>query len=249
MRALRLAGLLALSACAELPHGTTLPPDPARDEQETIDLLRELIRFDTINPPQPASGKKNADETALLRHVKGLLAADGIASEIYELEPGRGNLVARVQGTGEKKPILLMAHVDVVNVDRSQWEVDPLRARSATGSSGDAARSDKDDAAIFIQVLRVLARSKARLSRDVILRSTPTRGVERRLRREVDGGVHWDKIACEVRPLRRRQRDAERQRGDPGRVRDRGEGLQRLPVVPARRERPQLDPGEAERDL
>ena len=106
MRALGLAALLALSACAELPHGTALAPDSARDEQDTIDLLRELIRFDTINPPQPGSGKKNADETALLRHVRGLLAADGIAAEIFELEPGRGNLVARVRGTGAKKPIL-----------------------------------------------------------------------------------------------------------------------------------------------
>ena len=125
--------LTALGSCAPLPRGTALEPDPARDAQEAVDLLRELIRFDTINPPQPGSGKKNADETALLRHVKGVLAADGIVAEIYEREPGRGNLVARVKGTGEKRPLLLMAHVDVVNVDPSQWDVNPLAGELRDG--------------------------------------------------------------------------------------------------------------------
>ena len=94
--------LLALGSCEVLPRGTVLQPDPARDARETVDLLRELIRFDTINPPQPGSGKSNANETALLKHVKSILAADGIASEIYESEPGRGNLVARLTSDGAK---------------------------------------------------------------------------------------------------------------------------------------------------
>ena len=198
MRTFGLAALLALSACAELPHGTSLVPDPARDEQETLDLLRELIRFDTINPPQPGSGKKNADETALLRHVKGLLAADGIAAEIYELEPGRGNLVARVRGTGAKKPVLLMAHVDVVNVDRSQWQVDPLSGEVRDGYIwGRGALDDKDDAAIFIQVLRILARSKAPLARDVILMLNADEESSGAFGARWMVESHWDKIACE----------------------------------------------------
>jgi acetylornithine deacetylase/succinyl-diaminopimelate desuccinylase-like protein len=198
MRALGLAALLALSACAELPHGTTLAPDPSRDEQETIDLLRELIRFDTINPPQPGSGKKNADETALLRHVKGLLAADGIDAEIVEREPGRGNLVARVRGTGAKKPVLLMAHVDVVNVDRSQWQVDPLSGAVRDGFIwGRGALDDKDDAAIFIQLLKILARSKERLSRDVILMLNADEESSGAFGAKWMVETHWDKIACE----------------------------------------------------
>src|SRR5437016_5833231 len=114
MRASGIRGLtliLLLASCEPLPRGVALPQDSARDAQETVDLLRELIRFDTINPPQPGSGKKNADETALLRHVKAILAADGISSEIFERAPGRGNLVARVTGSGARRPLLLMAHV------------------------------------------------------------------------------------------------------------------------------------------
>jgi acetylornithine deacetylase/succinyl-diaminopimelate desuccinylase-like protein len=175
-----------------------LHPDPARDEQETIDLLRELIRFDTINPPQPGSGKKNADESALLRHVRGLLAADGIPAAIYELEPGRGNLVACLKGTGEKKPILLMAHVDVVNVDRSQWQVDPLSGEIRDGFVwGRGALDDKDDAAIFVQVLRVLARSKERLCRDVILMLNADEESSGACGAKWMVENHWDQIACE----------------------------------------------------
>jgi acetylornithine deacetylase/succinyl-diaminopimelate desuccinylase-like protein len=190
--------LAALISCESLPRGIVLPSDPARDAQEAVDLLRELIRFDTINPPQPGSGKVNANETALLRHVQGVLVADGIASEIYESEPGRGNLVARVKGSGAKKPILLMAHVDVVNVDRSQWEVDPLSGLVKDGFIwGRGALDDKDDAAIFTQVLRVLARSKPRLSRDVILLLNADEESSGRYGAKWMVENHWDRIACE----------------------------------------------------
>jgi hypothetical protein len=70
MRVPLLVLLAGLAACsAPLPRGTTLKPDPDRAAQEAVDLLRELIRFDTINPPQPGSGRANANETALLSHV------------------------------------------------------------------------------------------------------------------------------------------------------------------------------------
>ncbi|MBI3857456.1 MAG: M20/M25/M40 family metallo-hydrolase [Planctomycetes bacterium] len=198
MRAASLALLVALASCADLPRGIRLPDDPARDEQEAVDLLCELIRFDTINPPQPGSGRKNAGEIALLRHVKGLLADDGVASEILEREEGRGNLVARFKGSGKKRPLLLMAHVDVVNVDRSQWEVDPLSGRIKDGFIwGRGALDDKDDAAIFIQVLRVLARTKARLSRDVILMLNADEESSGKYGAKWMVESHWDRIDCE----------------------------------------------------
>ena len=198
MRCFAAALVLVLTACSPLPRGTVLRPDPERDAQEAVDLLRELIRFDTINPPGPGSAKANADETALLRHVKSLLAADGIAAEIYESEPGRGNLVARVRGSGAKRPILLMAHVDVVGVDRSQWEVDPLSGVIRDGFIwGRGALDDKDDAAIFIQVLRILARERAALSRDVIVMLNADEESSGRYGAKWMLDHHWDKIECE----------------------------------------------------
>jgi acetylornithine deacetylase/succinyl-diaminopimelate desuccinylase-like protein len=198
MRPLAAALVLALTACAPLPRGTALRPDPDRDAQEAVDLLRELIRFDTINPPLPGSGKANANETALLRHVQSVLASDGIAAEIYESEPGRGNLVARVRGTGAKRPLLLMAHVDVVGVDRSQWEIDPLSGAIKDGFIwGRGALDDKDDAAIFVQVLRILARERAALKRDVIVMLNADEESSGRYGAKYMLDHHWDKIECE----------------------------------------------------
>src|SRR5436190_2765362 len=187
-----------LLSCSSLPRGTVLGPDAERDGQEAADLLRELIRFDTINPPQPGSGKANADETALLRHVKSILAADGIPPETLEPAPGRGTLVARVPGTGAKRPLLLMAHVDVVGVDRSQWDVDPMSGALEDGFIwGRGALDNKDDAAVFIQALRALKRSGAALSRDVILMLNADEESSGHFGARWMAERHWDKIECE----------------------------------------------------
>src|SRR5882672_1353643 len=198
MRWAGLTAILVLGSCAPLPRGVAIRPDFDRDAQEAVDLLRELLRFDTINPPQPGSAKSNANETALLRHVRSVLASDGIASEIYESEPGRGNLVARVAGSGERRPILLMAHVDVVNVDRSQWEVDPLSGELRDGFIwGRGALDDKDDAAVFVQTLRALKRSGTRLSRDVILMLNADEESSGYFGARWMAEQYWDQIECE----------------------------------------------------
>jgi len=196
-----LAGaLLLLGSCAgparqDAPAGA---PDFERAGREASDLLRELIRIDTINPPPPGSPKPHADETALLRRVRQVLAADGIASEIFESAAGRGNLVARWPGTGEKKPVLLMAHVDVVGVDRAKWTADPLSAETRGGFIwGRGAQDDKDDAAVFVQVLRLLARTRARLKRDVLLMLNADEESSGRFGASFMVERHWDKIACE----------------------------------------------------
>lgn len=198
MRRAVLPALAFLFSCATGPRGGALQPDADHDGREAVALLRELIRFDTINPPQPGSDKANADETALLRHVKSVLAADGIPSEICESAPGRGNLVARLPGTGAKRPVLLMAHVDVVNVDRSQWEVDPLSGEIRDGFIwGRGALDDKDDAAVFVQALRALKRSGRTLSRDVILMLNADEESSGHYGARWMVENHWDKIACE----------------------------------------------------
>jgi acetylornithine deacetylase/succinyl-diaminopimelate desuccinylase-like protein len=185
--------LLALASCsAPAPRGG------ADDGEEAVRLLQELIRIDTVNPPPPGSGRPDAGETELCRHVQRVLAADGIASEIYESAPGRGNLVARVRGTGAKKPVLLMAHVDVVGVERGRWSADPLSGEIRDGFVwGRGALDDKDDAAIFVQVLRILARSKERLSRDVILMLNADEESSGAFGAAWMAEKHWDRIACE----------------------------------------------------
>ena len=74
-----------------------------------MEILSGFIKVDTVNPP--------GNETRGAEFLKAYLDKAGIPSEIFELEPRRGNLVARIKGNGKKKPLLLMGHLDVVGVE------------------------------------------------------------------------------------------------------------------------------------
>ncbi len=192
------AALALLAGCSDGPVPRKDGAPPRDDGREAVELLQELIRIDTINPPQPGSPRANADETALCRRVREILAADGIESEIHESAPGRGNLVARYRGSGEKAPVLLMAHVDVVNVDPAKWAVDPLSGEIRDGFIwGRGALDDKDDAAVFTQVMRILARTRPALKRDVLLMLNADEESSGRFGAKWMVERRWDRIACE----------------------------------------------------
>ena len=195
MKRAAFVALALLTSCAVAPSARE--PDLDAAGEEAVELLRDLLRLDTINPPPPGSGRANANETAVCRRVQKALAARGVASEILESAPGRGNLVARIKGTGAKKPLLLMAHIDVVGVEPAFWQADPLGGEIRNGFLwGRGALDDKDDAAVFAVVMGLLARET--LSRDVILmlnadeESSGTFGAKWMVEK------HWDKIACEA---------------------------------------------------
>jgi acetylornithine deacetylase/succinyl-diaminopimelate desuccinylase-like protein len=92
---------------------------------DVVELLRELIRFDTTNPP--------GNETACIEHVRGLLTAAGIESKILAQAGDRPNLIARLEGRGEAPPLLLYGHVDVVTTTGQQWTHEPFAADVADG--------------------------------------------------------------------------------------------------------------------
>ena len=92
---------------------------------DVVELLRELIRFDTTNPP--------GNETACIEHVRGLLTAAGIESKILAQADDRPNLIARLEGRGEAPPLLLYGHVDVVTTAGQQWTHEPFAADVADG--------------------------------------------------------------------------------------------------------------------
>jgi acetylornithine deacetylase/succinyl-diaminopimelate desuccinylase-like protein len=102
--------------------------------------------------------------------VTQLLKANGVESKTFETAPGRGCLVARYRGNGSQRPILLMAHVDTVDVDRDRWEVDPLGAVVKDGYMyGRGVVDDKGMAACALAVLLRLTRDKPELDRDLIV--------------------------------------------------------------------------------
>src|SRR2546421_4660133 len=105
----RVSTICLVAACAaSIEHAPAgAPAAPVASTGDTRAILEELVRVDT----------SHGNETALLRPVLDRFRAAGITGEIVESAPGRGSLVARIKGTGAKRPLLLLAHVDVVPVE------------------------------------------------------------------------------------------------------------------------------------
>jgi acetylornithine deacetylase/succinyl-diaminopimelate desuccinylase-like protein len=89
------------------------------------ELLRNLIRFDTTNPP--------GNERACISYIEGLISAAGIESVIRARDPERPNLIARLPGRGAAPPLLLQGHVDVVSTAGQQWSHPPFDATEVDG--------------------------------------------------------------------------------------------------------------------
>ncbi len=89
------------------------------------EILSQLIRFDTTNPP--------GNEAACIGYVRELLQEAGVDAEIFALDPSRPNLLARVTGRGEAPALLLYGHVDVVPVGGQEWSLPPFAAEARDG--------------------------------------------------------------------------------------------------------------------
>ena len=85
--------------------------------EETTELLQELIRLDTVNPP--------GNETVAAEHLRAYLEENGVRCELYAKVPERANLVARIPGRGEGPRLLLLSHTDTVLANAAEWRVDP----------------------------------------------------------------------------------------------------------------------------
>jgi acetylornithine deacetylase/succinyl-diaminopimelate desuccinylase-like protein len=126
--------------------------------------LRDLIRLDTSNPP--------GNETRAATYLKQVADREGIPAELLGPDPRRLNFIARLHGSGKQRPLLLIAHSDVVPVDRSQWTVDPFAGIEKAGYIyGRGAEDDKNLLAAELAVMVDLQRRKIPLDRDLILLS------------------------------------------------------------------------------
>jgi acetylornithine deacetylase/succinyl-diaminopimelate desuccinylase-like protein len=86
-------------------------------ERRATELLQQLIRFNTVNPP--------GDEQAAQEHLKGLLEGAGFECELLAAVEGRPNQVARLKGSSDGPRLCLLGHVDTVLADPEEWSVDP----------------------------------------------------------------------------------------------------------------------------
>ena len=85
--------------------------------EEATELLQELIRAETVNPP--------GNETRAAELLREYLGDNGVESELYAKAPERANLVARIPGSGTGPRLMLLSHTDTVLANPAEWELDP----------------------------------------------------------------------------------------------------------------------------
>ena len=136
--------------------------DPAA---EVVEICRDLIRIDTSNyGDQEGPGERKAAE-----HVAALLDEVGIASQLFESEPGRTSVVARWGGT-EGDALLLHGHLDVVPAAAEDWQVHPFSGEVQDGYVwGRGAVDMKDFDAMLLSVVRARQRAGRIPSRPIVL--------------------------------------------------------------------------------
>lgn len=130
-------------------------------EQETLRHFQALIRIDTSDPP--------GVELPAVEYLRRVLEAEGIPTQTFALDPKRPNLVARLKGNGRKRPLLIMGHTDVVNIDPKKWTFPPFgAARDGGYIYGRGTVDDKDNVTAALMTMLLLKRRNVPLDRDVI---------------------------------------------------------------------------------
>src|SRR5437867_6615828 len=147
---------VASTALAQIPA-----IDWAKEKREILSHYRSLVQIDTHNPP--------GNETKAVEYLKKVLEVEGIPSKTFAKDPNRANLVARLKGNGSKRPLLILAHTDVVAVQKEKWPVDPFGAVMKDGYIwGRGTIDDKDKLVSMLMSFVLMKRSGAVLDRDLI---------------------------------------------------------------------------------
>lgn len=134
-------------------------------KEEVVELLNDLIRINTTNPP--------GSETLAAEFLAERLSEDGLACEVIESSKGRGNVVTRIKGRKEKPRLLLLSHLDVVPATAEEWSVDPFEGVVKDGFVwGRGALDCKDLVAIEAMVMKLLARSGFKPKADIVFAAT-----------------------------------------------------------------------------
>ncbi|HEX4211087.1 MAG TPA: M20/M25/M40 family metallo-hydrolase [Candidatus Binataceae bacterium] len=134
--------------------------------QEAITLLQQEIRVDTTNPP--------GNELPVAKLLKQKLLADGIPATIWEPQPGRGVIAARMRGHGHhNKALILLSHMDVVPANPKEWQVPPFSGQIKDGAIwGRGSIDDKGPGVIELMAMLAIRRAGILLDRDIIFIAT-----------------------------------------------------------------------------
>jgi acetylornithine deacetylase/succinyl-diaminopimelate desuccinylase-like protein len=154
-----------------------------RAQQAFIELYRELVEINTTD----SVGDTVAAAQAMAARLRaGGFPADDI--QVLSSGPRKGNLVARLRGSGARRALLLLAHLDVVEAKREDWDFDPFRLQEVDGYfRGRGTIDDKAMAAAFVANMIRYVREGFRPERDVILALT----ADEELSDSPHNGVRW----------------------------------------------------------
>lgn len=165
---------ILLALCAWTAHAAPLNPS----QQALYDIFKEMVETNTVHP--------HGDNTELAQKVAARLKQAGFADgdmEIVAPAEKKGNLIVRLKGSGEKRPLLLLAHIDVVDARREDWSdgLDPFKLTEKKGYYyGRGVLDDKAMAAIFVANLIRLKAEGYKPKRDIIVALTA----------DEEGGTH-----------------------------------------------------------
>jgi acetylornithine deacetylase/succinyl-diaminopimelate desuccinylase-like protein len=175
-----------------IPDNPALVGDTLPLALEAQHWLIDLVKINTTNPP--------GNEQQAAKYISGVLAKEGITAEVLDLTPGRSAVVARLRNSAVPDPskaLLLVAHMDVVGVDRSKWTVDPFGGIVKDGYLyGRGSIDDKGMLAANLAAFIALKRGNVHLNRDVIFLATADEEQFGDASLRILIAKYWDKIAA-----------------------------------------------------
>ncbi len=150
-------------------------------QQLAVDIYKELVEINTVS----ATGDTGRAAEAMAARLRAA-GFSGTDVQVFKPAPRKGNVVARLRGSGARKPILLLAHIDVVQANPEDWSLDPFRFTEKDGYFyGRGTSDDKAMAATFVANLIRYKKEGYKPDRDIIVALTADE--------EIGGawGVQW----------------------------------------------------------
>jgi len=162
--------LLAILAAIALVYwayfeGSARAETRTAQQQLAVDVYKELVEINTVTATGDTA--RAAEAMAARLRASGFSESD---VQVFTPAPRKGNLVARLRGTGARKPILLLAHLDVVKARREDWSLDPFKLIEKDGYFyGRGTADDKFMAAAFVANLIRYKQEGYKPDRDIVL--------------------------------------------------------------------------------
>ena len=176
----RILAVFALFVCSSLVSAQEKNPLPSaslsKEKQAAysdlaVKLATEYFQIDTTNPP--------GNEAKAAAFFKKVFDAEGIESQVFEVKPGRDNILARLHGSGAQRPIILLSHEDVVTSTPELWKHPPFSASVDNGVMYARGSEDmKNEAIAHLVTMIMLKRENVPLDRDVIFLATADEEVD-----------------------------------------------------------------------